>query len=191
MCFAHHRHRSDAGSGRRGGHRGVQTASRCLRQPGRCCRPSSPSSLPSSAKEAYSSLFIGVVVGALFTTNFAPVAAPLTRLSTAALIARNCRQRGYFHSSLSCWASLSLWSTPRAARLLLAAGQRRTSRPTPARSFNVHLRHSIFIDDYFNFLTVEITVMRPVTKQPKISTEADLPHRRDRGSCVHDRAHLS
>ena len=26
-------------------------------------------------KEAYSSLFIGVVVGALFTTNFAPVAA--------------------------------------------------------------------------------------------------------------------
>ena len=27
------------------------------------------------SKEAYSSLFIGVVVGALFTTNFAPVAA--------------------------------------------------------------------------------------------------------------------
>ena len=67
------------------------------------------------SKEAYSSLFIGVVVGALFTTNFAPVAALDACFS-------------------SCSASSSRWSTLRAARLLSAAGRKPTSKRTQARS---------------------------------------------------------
>lgn len=57
------------------------------------------------SKEAYSSLFIGVVVGALFTTNFAP-SPRLTRLSTTAS-SPQLPTTQVFSSSLSCSASLS------------------------------------------------------------------------------------
>ena len=47
------------------------------------------------SKEAYSSLFIGVVVGALFTTNFAPVAA-LDAVVNDGLIAAIADNAGIF-----------------------------------------------------------------------------------------------
>ena len=84
------------------------------------------------SKEAYSSLFIGVVVGALFTTNFAPVAA-LDAVVNDGLIAAIADNAGIF-LFLVLLASSSRWSTLRAARLLSAAGRKPTSKRTQARS---------------------------------------------------------
>lgn len=84
------------------------------------------------SKEAYSSLFIGVVVGALFTTNFAPVAA-LDAVVNDGLIAAIADNAGIFLFLVLLGIIVALVNAA-AARLPLAAGQRRTSRPTRARS---------------------------------------------------------
>ena len=84
-------------------------------------------------KEAYSALFIGVLVGSLFTCGFAPVATLDTILNDG-LITAISANAGIF-LFLVLLALLSRWSTRRAARLPLAAGPRRTSRRTQARSW--------------------------------------------------------
>ena len=119
-------------------------------------------------KEAYSSLFIGVVIGALFACNFAPRRHD-----------RHDRQRRYHRRDRGQRGHLPL---PRPARHHRGACQLRqaAARPLAAgRKKNIHTRVGaqlatfilgilIFIDDYFNCLTVG-SVMRPVTDRHQIS----------------------
>ena len=92
---AHHRHCGDARTGRR------WAAIQCAN--GKSLAETAWSLLPPViaivlalvSKEAYSSLFIGVVVGALFTTNFAPVAA-LDAVVNDGLIAAIADNAGIF-----------------------------------------------------------------------------------------------
>ena len=84
-------------------------------------------------KEAYSALFIGVLVGALFTCGFAPVTT-LDTIVNGGLISAISATRASSCSSF-CWASSSHWSMRRAAPPPSAAGPRRTSKRVSVRSW--------------------------------------------------------
>ena len=118
-------------------------------------------------KEAYSSLFIGVVIGALFACDFAPRRHD-----------RHDRQRWHHRRDRGQRGHLSL---PRPARHHRGACQlsrrQRGLWPLGGKK-NIHTRVGaqlatfilgilIFIDDYFNCLTVG-SVMRPVTDRHQI-----------------------
>ncbi len=84
-------------------------------------------------KEAYSALFIGVLVGGLFTCGFAPVATLDTILNDG-LIAAIAANAGIFLFLVLLGIIVSLVNAA-GGSLPLAAGPRRTSRRTQARSW--------------------------------------------------------
>ena len=118
-------------------------------------------------KEVYSSLFIGIVLGGLLSANFAPVAA-LDNLLNEGLISAVSDTAGIFlflvilgivvalvnksggSAAFGRWASVNIKSRVGALLATFLLGV------------------LIFIDDYFNCLTVG-SVMRPVTDRHKIS----------------------
>ncbi len=74
-----------------------------------------------------------------------------------------------FWSSWSSWGNGGSYEPGRAARLPLDAGRASASRQESVRSFaTILLGVLIFIDDYFNCLTVG-SVMRPVTDKHNVS----------------------
>ena len=118
-------------------------------------------------KEVYSSLFIGIVLGGLLSANLHPITA-LDNLLNDGIIAAVAGTAGIFvflvilgtmvalinkaggSSAFGRWAAVHIKSRPGAALATLVLGV------------------LIFIDDYFNCLTVG-SVMRPVTDRHKIS----------------------
>ena len=119
------------------------------------------------SKEAYSSLFIGVVVGALFTTNFAPVAA-LDAVVNDGLIAAIADNAGIFLFLVLLGIIVALVNAAGGSAAFGRWAETHIKTHAGAQFATFVLGILIFIDDYFNCLTVG-SVMRPVTDSHKIS----------------------
>ena len=120
-------------------------------------------------KEAYSSLFIGILVGALFYTGFAPVAALDTIINDGFI--------GALADSWNAGIFLFLVLLGTMVALVNAAGGSAAFGRWAAKNIKSRggamfatfvLGVLIFIDDYFNCLTVG-SVMKPVTDTHRIS----------------------
>ena len=120
-------------------------------------------------KEAYSSLFIGGLIGALFVANFRPVEA-LDVLVNDGLITAVSDNAGIFIFLviLGIIVALVNLSGGSAAFGRWAAKNIKTKVGAALATFVLGVL--IFIDDYFNCLTVG-AVMRPVTDSHKISRQ--------------------
>ena len=117
------------------------------------------------SKEAYSSLFI--VVGALFTTNFAPVAA-LDAVVNDGLIAAIADNAGIFLFLVLLGIIVALVNAAGGSAAFGRWAETHIKTHAGAQFATFILGILIFIDDYFNCLTVG-SVMRPVTDSHKIS----------------------
>ena len=118
-------------------------------------------------KEAYSSLFIGVVVGALFTTNFHPVATLDTVVNTG-LISAIADNAGIFLFLVLLGIIVALVNKAGGSAAFGRWAKTHIRTRVGAQLATFVLGVLIFIDDYFNCLTVG-SVMRPVTDSHKIS----------------------
>ncbi|MBD9253754.1 Na+/H+ antiporter NhaC family protein [bacterium] len=118
-------------------------------------------------KEAYSSLFIGVVVGALFTTNFHPVATLDTVVNTG-LISAIADNAGIFLFLVLLGIIVALVNLAGGSAAFGRWAEKNIHTRVGAQLATFILGILIFIDDYFNCLTVG-SVMRPVTDRHQIS----------------------
>jgi len=118
-------------------------------------------------KEVYSSLFIGIVLGGLFNTNFAPVRA-LDAVVNEGLIPAVCDNAGIFIflAALGMLVSLINLSGGSAAFGRWASTHIKSRAGAAIATFVLGIL--IFVDDYFNCLAVG-SVMRPVSDEHRIS----------------------
>ena len=118
-------------------------------------------------KEAYSALFIGIVVGALFSNGFAPVAS-LDALVNDGLIAAISGNAGIFLFLVLLGVIVALVNAAGGSAAFGRWAQKNIKTRVGAQLATFVLGVLIFIDDYFNCLTVG-SVMRPVTDSHKLS----------------------
>ncbi len=118
-------------------------------------------------KEAYSSLFVGVVVGALFVCNFAPVAT-LDTIVNDGLVAAISGNAGIFLFLVILGIIVALVNASGGSAAFGRWAEKNIKTKVGATLATFALGVLIFIDDYFNCLTVG-SVMRPVTDRHKIS----------------------
>ena len=123
-------------------------------------------------KEAYSSLFIGVVVGALFVANFSPVGA-LNALITdsdnpGGMIAAVLSNAGIFIFLVLLGIIVALVNLSGGSAAFGRWAEKHIKTRVGAQLATFTLGVLIFIDDYFNCLTVG-SVMRPITDGHRIS----------------------
>jgi len=118
-------------------------------------------------KEAYSSLFIGIVVGGLFVCDFAPVATLDTVLNDG-LVTSIADNAGIFLFLVLLGIIVALVNASGGSAAFGRWAEKNIKTRTGAMLATFALGVLIFIDDYFNCLTVG-SVMRPVTDAHKIS----------------------
>ena len=118
-------------------------------------------------KEAYSSLFIGVLVGALFQCGFAPVETLDTMLSQGFVSAIE-GNAGIFLFLVLLGVIVALVNASGGSAAFGRWAERNIKTRVGASLATFALGILIFIDDYFNCLTVG-SVMRPVTDGHRIS----------------------
>jgi len=118
-------------------------------------------------KEAYSSLFIGIVSGALLAANFSP-AGTMDYLTNNALISAVSDTAGVFIFLVQLGVIVALVNKAGGSRAFGEWAQTHIKSRVGAQLATFVLGVLIFIDDYFNCLTVG-SVMRPVTDKHKIS----------------------
>ena len=118
-------------------------------------------------KEAYSSLFIGILVGALFQCNFAPVDT-LDTIVNDGLMTAIADNAGIFLFLVILGAIVALVNAAGGSAAFGRWAERNIKSRVGAMLATFVLGVLIFIDDYFNCLTVG-SVMRPVTDGHKIS----------------------
>ena len=118
-------------------------------------------------KEAYSSLFVGILVGALFQCNFAPVAT-LDTIVNDGLVTAIADNAGIFLFLVILGAIVALVNAAGGSAAFGRWAERNIKTRVGAMLATFVLGVLIFIDDYFNCLTVG-SVMRPVTDGHKIS----------------------
>jgi len=118
-------------------------------------------------KEVYSSLFAGIVVGALFYNNFNVVGAVDTMVQDG-LIASVSGTAGIFVFLVLLGTITALINKAGVSAAFGAWATKNIKSKTGAIFCSFVLGVLIFIDDYFNCLTVG-SVMRPVTDSHKIS----------------------
>ena len=118
-------------------------------------------------KEAYSSLFIGIVVGGLFVCDFAPVATLDTVLNQG-LVTSIADNAGIFLFLVLLGIIVALVNASGGSAAFGRWAEKNIKTRTGAMLATFALGVLIFIDDYFNCLTVG-SVMRPVTDTHKIS----------------------
>ena len=118
-------------------------------------------------KEAYSALFIGVLVGGLFTCGFAPVAT-LDTIVNDGLIAAISGNAGIFLFLVLLGIIVALVNAAGGSAAFGRWAETHIKTRVGAQLATFVLGVLIFIDDYFNCLTVG-SVMRPVTDSHKIS----------------------
>ena len=123
-------------------------------------------------KEVYSSLFIGIFVGALMFTGMNPLAATETTFTLMEEKVGGNMNIVLFLVMLGILVSLITKSG--ASRAYGEWATRRISSRRGASFATSALGALIFVDDYFNCLTVG-TVMRPITDRQKI-TRAKLAY---------------
>ena len=129
-------------------------------------------------KETFSSLFVGILVGALLLTGFDPVATVTTlisgefgegeNLTTTGLIPSIAENAGIFLFLVMLGIMVALVNSTGAANAFGKWAARNVKTRVGANLATFVLGVLIFIDDYFNCLTVG-SVMRPVTDEQKIS----------------------
>ena len=118
-------------------------------------------------KEAYSSLFIGILVGALFQCNFAPVAI-LDTIVNDGLVSAIEGNAGIFLFLVLLGIIVALVNASGGSAAFGRWAEKNIKTRVGAMLATFVLGVLIFIDDYFNCLTVG-SVMRPVTDGHKIS----------------------
>ena len=118
-------------------------------------------------KEVYSSLFVGIVVGGLFATNFDVVGAVDTIVNDG-LIASVSGTAGIFIFLVLLGVMVALINRAGGSAAFGRWAQTHIKSRVGAMLATFVLGVLIFIDDYFNCLTVG-SVMRPVTDSKKIS----------------------
>ena len=118
-------------------------------------------------KEAYSSLFIGVVIGALFACNFSPVAT-IDMIVNDGLITAVSDNAGIFLFLVLLGIIVALVNLAGGSAAFGRWAEKNIHTRVGAQLATFILGILIFIDDYFNCLTVG-AVMRPVTESHKIS----------------------
>ncbi len=118
-------------------------------------------------KEAYSSLFIGVLVGALFSCEFAPVAT-LDMIVNDGLVAAIADNAGIFLFLVFLGIIVALVNAAGGSAAFGRWAEKNIHTRVGAQLATFVLGVLIFIDDYFNCLTVG-SVMRSVTDRHQIS----------------------
>ncbi len=118
-------------------------------------------------KEAYSSLFIGVVLGALFIADFNPVGA-LDSVVNDGLISAISGNAGIFLFLVLLGVMVALVNTAGGSQAFGRWAKDNIKTKAGAAFATFVLGVLIFIDDYFNCLTVG-SVMRPVTDSHGLS----------------------
>ncbi|MBR6506953.1 MAG: Na+/H+ antiporter NhaC family protein [Clostridia bacterium] len=118
-------------------------------------------------KEVYSSLLLGIAVGSLLFANFSPVTA-VDSLVQEGLIASVSGTAGIFVFLVILGVMVCLINRAGGAAAFGRWAQKNIKSRAGAMLCTFALGVIIFIDDYFNCLTVG-TVMRPVTDAQKIS----------------------
>jgi len=118
-------------------------------------------------KEAYSSLFIGVLVGALFSTKFKPVAT-LDMVINDGLVSAIEGSAGIFLFLVLLGIIVALVNVSGGSAAFGRWAEKNIKSRAGAMLATFVLGILIFIDDYFNCLTVG-SVMQPVTDGHKIS----------------------
>ncbi len=118
-------------------------------------------------KEAYSSLFVGILVGALLCCSFAPVAT-LDAVVNDGLISAIAGNAGIFLFLVILGAIVALVNASGGSAAFGRWATKNIKTKIGAMLATFVLGILIFIDDYFNCLTVG-SVMRPVTDNHKIS----------------------
>ena len=118
-------------------------------------------------KQAYSSLFIGIVVGALFAKGFSPIGA-LDMIVNDGLVAAISDNAGIFLFLVLLGIIVALVNAAGGSAAFGRWASKNIKTKVGASLATFVLGILIFIDDYFNCLTVG-TVMRPVTDSHRIS----------------------
>ncbi len=118
-------------------------------------------------KEVYSSLFVGIIVGALLSANFNPVKAVDT-ITTNGLIESVSDTAGIFVFLVILGVIVALLNKAGGSRAFGEWAAKHVKTKIGASIATFLFGALIFIDDYFNCLTVG-AVMRPVTDKAKIS----------------------
>ncbi len=118
-------------------------------------------------KEVYSSLFVGILLGGLFATNWHPVNA-LDALLNDGIIAAISGTAGIFMFLVILGALVALVNKAGGSAAFGRWAETHIKSRTGAMIATFILGVLIFIDDYFNCLTVG-SVMRPVTDRHHIS----------------------
>ena len=118
-------------------------------------------------KEAYSSLFIGIVVGALFAKGCSPIGA-LDMIVNDGLVAAISDNAGIFLFLVLLGIIVALVNAAGGSAAFGRWAAKNIKTKVGASLATFVLGILIFIDDYFNCLTVG-TVMRPVTDSHRIS----------------------
>lgn len=118
-------------------------------------------------KEVYSSLFIGIVFGALFAANFKPTAA-MDALLNEGLIGAVSGTAGIFIFLVILGIIVALVNKAGGSAAFGAWAKKHIKTRIGAQLATFVLGVLIFIDDYFNCLTVG-SVMRPVTDNHRVS----------------------
>ena len=118
-------------------------------------------------KEVYSSLFIGIVLASLFATNFNPVSTVDTVINVG-LISAFAGNAGIFIFLIALGVMVALINKAGGSAAFGAWAKTHVKSKVGAQLATFVLGVLIFIDDYFNCLTVG-SVMRPVTDSKKIS----------------------
>ena len=117
--------------------------------------------------EAYSSLFIGIVVGALFAKGCSPIGA-LDMIVNDGLVAAISDNAGIFLFLVLLGIIVALVNAAGGSAAFGRWAAKNIKTKVGASLATFVLGILIFIDDYFNCLTVG-TVMRPVTDSHRIS----------------------
>ena len=118
-------------------------------------------------KEVYSSLFIGIIIGALFSTGFKPVGA-MDNLLNEGLIGAVSGTAGIFIFLVVLGVIVALVNKAGGSAAFGEWAKKNIKTRVGAQLATFVLGVLIFIDDYFNCLTVG-SVMRPVTDSHNVS----------------------
>ena len=120
-------------------------------------------------KEAYSALFVGVVLGALFAADFAPVKT-VDLIISDGLITALADNAGIFLFLVLLGILVALVNAAGGSAAFGRWAEKNIRTRAGAMLATFILGVLIFIDDYFNCLTVG-SVMRPVTDSHKLSRQ--------------------
>ena len=120
-------------------------------------------------KEAYSALFVGVVLGALFAADFAPVKT-VDLIISDGLITALADNAGIFLFLVLLGILVALVNAAGGSAAFGRWAEKNIRTKAGAMLATFVLGVLIFIDDYFNCLTVG-SVMRPVTDSHKLSRQ--------------------